>query len=102
MLQERTDLHGAMKYISDMHDALADHFLSNYRSMPSFGQPIDEWVARYIQGLGNWVRANDTWSFESWRYFKYDGLRIQKERWVELLPPANQEDLTSSSKRDSG
>nr|8H72_A Chain A, Delta(6)-protoilludene synthase K435DRAFT_659367 [Dendrothele bispora CBS 962.96]8H72_B Chain B, Delta(6)-protoilludene synthase K435DRAFT_659367 [Dendrothele bispora CBS 962.96] len=97
MLQENIDLHGAMQYISDMHDDLADKFLRNYKNMPSWGQPIDEWVTRYIEGLGNWVRANDAWSFESWRYFKYDGLRIQKERWVELLPPANKEDLTSSS-----
>ncbi|KAF9525604.1 terpenoid synthase [Crepidotus variabilis] len=98
MKQEDTNIHGALAFVSDMHDRLADQFISNYQHMPSFGEPIDEWVSRYIEGLGNWVRANDSWSFESWRYFKGDGLRVQKERWVDLLPPAPKDELTSSSK----
>lgn len=98
MVQENTDIHGALEWISKLHDDLAEKFLSNYKNMPSFGQPIDEWVNRYINpGLGNWVRANDQWSFESWRYFKGEGLRIMKERWVDLLPPAPKDELTSSS-----
>jgi hypothetical protein len=98
MLQEKTDVHGAMRYISDMHDRLADLFLENYKKLPSWGEPIDSWASRYVDGLGNWVRANDAWSFESWRYFKEEGLRIQKERWVEMLPPVDADEFTSSSK----
>jgi len=89
----KTDGHGAMKHISDMHDRLADLFLENCKKLPSWGQLIDAWVARYVDGLGNWVCANDTWSFESWRYFKEGGHHIQKERWVELLPPVNADEL---------
>lgn len=96
MLQENTDVHGAMQYILGMHDRLADKFLQNYDKLPSWGEPIDSWVHRYVDGLGNWVRANDSWSFESWRYFKNDGLNIQKHRWVTLLPPVEDDELTSS------
>jgi Delta6-protoilludene synthase len=39
-----------------------------------------EW--RYTEGLGNWVRANDQWSFESARYFGSHGLEIMKTRVV--------------------
>ncbi|CAA7261880.1 unnamed protein product [Cyclocybe aegerita] len=96
MLQENTNVHGALRFVSKMHDDLAEKFLSNYQGMPSFTPQIDAWVTRYIDGLGNWVRANDSWSFESWRYFKGDVLRVQAERWVELLPPAPKDELTSS------
>ena len=40
----------------------------------------------YVDGIGNWVRANDAWSFESQRYFGHKGLEIQASRVVELRP----------------
>jgi hypothetical protein len=87
MLQEKTDIHGAMRYISDIHDRLANLFLENRSRLPSWGEPIDSWVARYVDRLGSAIRGHDCWCLESWRYFKEDGFRIQRERWVELLPP---------------
>src|SRR5262249_53117012 len=34
-------------------------------AIESFGDPkVDAQVATYINGLGNWVRANDCWGFE--------------------------------------
>ena len=53
----------------------------------------------YIDGIGNWVRANDAWSFESQRYFGPKGLEIQAARVVQLqakrvkstLPPHSAE-----------
>jgi Delta6-protoilludene synthase len=97
MLQEKTDLNGAMTFISNMHDRLLEKFLNTARDLPSFGEPIDGWILRYIDGLGNWVRASDAWSFESWRYFKGEGLNVQRDRWVELLPPVSKDEETSSS-----
>lgn len=61
-------------------------FLNNADKVPSFGPKLDPQVARYVDGLGNWVRANDQWSFESQRYFGTKGLQIMKHRTVGLLP----------------
>ncbi|EPE04338.1 terpenoid synthase [Ophiostoma piceae UAMH 11346] len=45
----------------------------------------------YVEGLGNWVRGNDQWSFESLRYFGKNGPQVQKTRLVELTPLGKQE-----------
>ena len=42
---------------------------------------------RYVEGLGEWTRGNEYWHFESQRYFGKEGLRMQKEREVLVLPP---------------
>ena len=86
MHQFDTDIQGAMDYIGEQHDGLAEAFLLNKDHLPSWGEPIDSQVARYVDGLGNWVRANDQWSFESQRYFGTEGLDILKHRAVKLLP----------------
>nr|BDO24660.1 sesquiterpene synthase [Collybia nuda] len=87
MLHEKLNIQQAMEYVAALHQIFADKFLGTYNSLPSFGSPVvDAMVHRYVQGLGNWIRANDSWSFESWRYFKDEGLKIQKERVVKLLP----------------
>ena len=85
MHQFNTDLTGAMRWISELHDGLVAQFLENFHKLPSWGPKIDEQLARYVDGLGNWVRANDAWSFESERYFGRKGLDIQKSRHVTLL-----------------
>ena len=63
--QHRCNLTKALEWISDLHDSIADSFLSVMKSVPSFGDPlVDEQVATYIDGLGNWIKANEAWSFE--------------------------------------
>jgi Delta6-protoilludene synthase len=89
MHQFNTDIQGAMDYIGDLHDGLAADFLLNKDRLPSWGEPVDSQVAQYVDGLGNWVRANDQWSFESQRYFGMEGLDILKHRVVKLLPKVN-------------
>lgn len=86
MHQFQTDLHGAMEWIDEHHKRLADRFLSQYGNLPTWGPAIDAQVARYLHGIGNWVRANDVWSFESQRYFGLDGLHVERSRLVTLLP----------------
>lgn len=89
MLHEKLNIHQAIEYVATMHNQLADQFQGVYSTLPSFGSPgADAMVHKYVDGLGNWIRANECWSFESWRYFKDEGLRIQKERVVRLLPKA--------------
>ena len=89
MHQFDTDVQGAMDYIGGLHDRLAGAFLLTKDRLPSWGEPIDSRVARYVHGLGNWVRANDQWSFESQRYFGTKGLDIMKHREVKMLPKVN-------------
>ena len=86
MHERDVDLQGAMDYIGELHEGLVKSFLLAKDRLPSWGEPVDSQVARYVHGLGNWVRANYQWSFESQRYFGTKGLDIMKHRRVELLP----------------
>lgn len=86
MHERDIDVQGAMDYIGGLHDRLVKSFLLAKDRLPTWGEPIDSQVARYVHGLGNWVRANDQWSFESQRYFGIKGLDIMNHRRVEMLP----------------
>ncbi|KAJ7116265.1 terpenoid synthase [Mycena crocata] len=86
MVQFNLNLNAALKWISDFHDRLVDEFFLFVKNLPSWGDILDPQVAVYVEGLGNWVRANDCWSFESERYFGKGGLEIQVHRRVTLLP----------------
>ncbi|THU84488.1 terpenoid synthase [Dendrothele bispora CBS 962.96] len=86
MNQYDLDLPGAMKWIGEFHDGIAEKFLNTYKNLPDWGPVINPQIQRYVDGLGNWVRGNDSWSFESWRYFRGKGPEIEKIRWVELMP----------------
>ncbi|KAI0660148.1 terpenoid synthase [Cubamyces menziesii] len=97
MAQHKLDLNGAMRWIGHYHDHLLDLFLAHCDPaselagpLPSWGPRVDEELKQYIDGLGNWVRANDSWSFESERYFGRDGLEVMKTRWLALLPKKQQ------------
>ena len=77
----------ALDKIAEWHQELADQFLAvYYGKLPSWGSDIDAEIRRYLDGIGNWVRANDAWSFESERYFGLDGPQIEKTRRVMLRP----------------
>lgn len=84
-----TDVQGALNYIGELHDRLAGAFLLTKDRLPLFDDNIDYQVQRYVHGLGNWVRANDQWSFESQRYFGTKGLEINDSRVVRFLPKIN-------------
>ncbi|KAJ7155535.1 terpenoid synthase [Mycena crocata] len=95
MLHENIHVQEAINRTSAMHDSLSEQFLATLDTLPSFDSPaIDDMVRRYADGLGNWIRANDCWSFETWRYFKNDGPRVQRERVLDLLP--QEKELTRS------
>lgn len=89
MRQHNKDVRGAMEWIAELHEKLVKQFLDTLKMLPSWGPQIDDQVARYVDGLGNWVRANDSWSFESQRYFGLDGLEIEEGRWVVMTPKAS-------------
>ncbi|KZV89536.1 terpenoid synthase [Exidia glandulosa HHB12029] len=83
--QYRLDLDGALQWLEDYHGHLVTGFLDGRAALPSFGGECDVGVTQYVEGLGNWVRANESWSFESQRYFGSQGLETQRHRRVELL-----------------
>jgi hypothetical protein len=87
MHHNKTDVQGAMDWVSNYYEGLVAKFMDLYENkMPKFGEPVDTELAQYVDGVGNWVRANDHWHFESERYFGRKGLEIQRTRWVTLLP----------------
>jgi hypothetical protein len=87
MHHNKTDVQGAMDWVSDCLRSLEAKFMDLYENkIPKFGEPVDTELGEYVDGIGNWVRANDQWHFESERYLGKKGLEIQKTRWVTLLP----------------
>ncbi|KAJ3718403.1 terpenoid synthase [Lentinula raphanica] len=83
-------LDDALLWVSALHDRLAESFQETYgvirRELPMMLETSEAAVS-YIEGLANWVRANDCWSFETERYFGRKGAMIQNSRIVELLQP---------------
>ena len=64
MHQFQIDVQKAINWISRLHDDLAEQFLEEWTKIPTYGGPIDREIRTYCDGLGNWVRGNDSWSFE--------------------------------------
>ena len=86
MRQFDIDIAGAVEWIRVYHEELQGQFMEKYREVPRWGDPVDGKIARYIDGMANWVRGCDQWHFESQRYFGKDASEIQRTRWVRLLP----------------
>ncbi|KAI9457947.1 terpenoid synthase [Lactarius psammicola] len=92
MHHQKTDIQSAMNWVYDYHKAAEERFMELYwNQIPKFGEPVDTDLARYVEGLGNWVRSNDQWNYESQRYFGKKAAEIQKHRWVTLLPKQDPE-----------
>ena len=47
---------GAMNWVHDYHKELESKFIDLYENkIPKFGEPVDAELARYVNGIGNWV-----------------------------------------------
>lgn len=60
-------LQEAFDWIGELHRDLEACFLAEFRSLPYFPEESDtvnQEIREYANALGNWVRANDQWSFE--------------------------------------
>ncbi|KAI0677719.1 terpenoid synthase [Trametes maxima] len=75
----------AIAWVMDYHDGVAKKFIDGLNNLPSFGTHIDAQLEEYLQGIANWPRCVDSWSFESKRYFGEQGLEYQRTRLVPLL-----------------
>ena len=93
MNQLKTDVVGAMQWVKDYHEELERKFNEHFVKVPQWGEPIDSQVARYLDGVGNWVRGHDQWGYESERYFGTKGLEIIKTRCVTLMPKIHAEGM---------
>ncbi len=61
-------------------------FETHRAQLPSWGPERDEMVAKYVQGLQDWMIGNACWSFETERYFGSDGAKTKETLRVPLLP----------------
>ena len=62
MVNNKTDLAGALQWISDRHDDIVDSFLkvrddvlNRKNGFPSWGSKIDLQIAAYVDGLGLFI-----------------------------------------------
>ncbi|KAF9530787.1 terpenoid synthase [Crepidotus variabilis] len=88
MKEQGVNVQGAINWLERYAAGVHAGFLENVAQMPSWGEQTDKKVKTYIDGLAQWIRGNDDWTFESGRYFGSKGLEIQKTRVMTLLPPS--------------
>ena len=86
MDEYQTDVNGAMLWVKKFLLGAAERFHAAKAALPEWNEPLNSDVKAYCDGLGQWVRGMDVWSFESERYFGNKGLEIQENRWMLLLP----------------
>ena len=74
--------------VENYHLGLVARFMDlYYHSVPKYhSYRLDADLAKYVDGLGNWVRGNDRWNFEGERYLGKRGLEILQHRRVALMP----------------
>lgn len=89
MKEQNLDLQGAIDWLECYAARVHESFLANITNLPSWGEDVDRRVRIYIDGLGQWVRGNDDWSFESGRYFGDKGPLVRSTRIMRLLPPTS-------------
>ncbi|KAJ7256645.1 terpenoid synthase [Mycena rebaudengoi] len=57
-LERNIRIQEAVDYLGSFHDRTKNSFLEATKNLPTWGKPIESEVRRYIDGIGNWVRAN--------------------------------------------
>lgn len=92
-----TDVNGAILWAQDLHTKLEQMFLVAMEACPEWDEPLNSQVKEYCDGLGNWVRANMEWSFESGRYLGDRGIEIKEKGWMTLMPKGHE-----NGRRDVG
>ena len=86
MDEYQTDVNGAVLWVEDFLLEAAERFHAAKVALPEWDEPVNSQVKVYCDGLGQWVRGLNDWSFESERYFGSKGLEIKENRWMLLMP----------------
>lgn len=71
---------------SEMCKASIDRFVSSRAALPAWTPAVDAALARYADGLADWIVGSLHWSFVSERYFGADGAAVKAARVVRLKP----------------
>ncbi len=86
MHEMKCDLHDALSWVEDLYRSTRNKFLTLWTEIPSWGTEIDTNACLYLHGLAHWVRGNESWNFESERYFGSNGRAVKQYRIVTLMP----------------
>jgi hypothetical protein len=95
MAEYNLGLQDALVWLGTYTDAIVSRFLSNLKGIPSWDPDTDKRVQMYIEGVGQCVRGNDDWCYETTRYYGDNGLKIRDDRilrisklpWLDLEKP---------------
>ncbi|CAA7262784.1 unnamed protein product [Cyclocybe aegerita] len=90
-------LQGAFDWLGSYAAGVVECFQTNVRNLPSFCDvegpacesvdgTLQERVDKYISGLGQAVRAEDDWAFETTRYYGEDGPKVRETRVLVIRP----------------
>ena len=86
MHQYNLDLYHAAEWVAQYHKVVEARFLDAFKRLPSFGTPkVDAALQEYMAGIAGWPRGNDSWKFESERYFGKKGAEVRKAGKTALL-----------------
>ncbi|KAG1788436.1 isoprenoid synthase domain-containing protein [Suillus plorans] len=86
MVKQGLDLQGAVDHCAQLCNISLQRFEENRAVLPSWGKEVDKDVAKYVEGLQNWIVGPLQWSFECARYFGKDAHIVKQNRIVKLLP----------------
>ncbi|KAF8987524.1 isoprenoid synthase domain-containing protein [Cyathus striatus] len=84
MLDKDVDLVAALSWVEMYAHEIIERFLSNIERVPSWDEVTDTKIKGYIDGISQWVRGCDDWSFEGRRYYQSKGLEVKETRMVVL------------------
>lgn len=84
MNELKMNLDETVSWMSDLNNKLVREFLTTYNVLRR--SELYTQVGWYVEGLGNWVRGIDAFSFKSERYFGTRESELEKGGIIELLP----------------
>ncbi|TFK38595.1 isoprenoid synthase domain-containing protein, partial [Crucibulum laeve] len=87
MSEHNLDLQSALDWLGSLMDGLVARFLSDMKRLPSWNETIDANLKLYIDSLGHWVRGNESWCYESKRYYGELGSHVRKTQLIQLRNP---------------
>ncbi|KAM5542485.1 hypothetical protein V8D89_003944 [Ganoderma adspersum] len=85
MHQFNMDLYHAADWVAKYHKTVEARFLDALTRLPSFNPGVDAALQEYVAGVAAWPRGNDSWKFESERYFGKKGAEVRKTGKTPLL-----------------
>ena len=89
MAEYNLGVQDALNWLGTYTDGVISRFFSYLKAIPSWDPDTDRKVQMYIDGVGQWVRGNDDWSYETERYYGDDRLMVRKDRILKISQRPN-------------